>query len=47
MVDGTRTRIHLLRCDTAAVVDALFQDGPAPHGSSEYRLRGTEESRFD
>lgn len=47
MQDGTRTRIYLLRFDTAAVVDALFQDGLAPHSSPEYRLRGTDESRFD
>ncbi|MGW5213838.1 hypothetical protein ACWEQO_22210 [Streptomyces sp. NPDC004051] len=47
MEDGTRTRIYLLRFDTATVVDGLFQDGLAPNSSPKYRLRGTEESRFD
>ncbi|MEV0693225.1 hypothetical protein [Streptomyces sp. NPDC050388] len=45
--DGTRTRIYLLRFDTAAVVDSLFQDGLTPASSPKYRLRGTDESQFD
>lgn len=47
MEDGTRTRIYLLRFDTAAVVDSLFQDGLAPISSPKYRLRGTDVSQFD
>ncbi|WP_406726726.1 hypothetical protein WJ438_21800 [Streptomyces sp. GD-15H] len=47
MPDGTRTRIYLLRFNTAAVVDELVEDGFLPVSSPKYRLRGAEVSEFD
>ncbi|MCT7351656.1 hypothetical protein N4P33_05655 [Streptomyces sp. 15-116A] len=47
MPDGTRTRIYLLQFNTAAVVDALIQDGLTPTISPRYPLRGAEDSEWD
>lgn len=45
--DGTRTRIYLLRFDTAAVVDDMFSADVAPYSSPGRTLRGADLSVFD
>ncbi|MCK8438417.1 hypothetical protein G3I77_37060 [Streptomyces sp. D2-8] len=47
MPDGTRTRIYLLRFDTAAVVDELLAPYLAPFGAPKFPLRGAGTSAND
>ncbi|MFJ7178242.1 hypothetical protein ACIQXA_17970 [Streptomyces massasporeus] len=47
MPDGTRTRIHLLQFDTAAVVDALLGPYLAPYSAPKFPLRGAATSAND
>ncbi|MEU0248676.1 hypothetical protein ABZ192_31035 [Streptomyces sp. NPDC006235] len=47
MPDGTRTRIYLLRFDTAAVVDGLLAPYLAPYSAPKFPLRGAGTSAND
>ena len=47
MPDGTRTRIYLLRFDTAAVVDALLAPYLAPYSAPKFPLRGAPTTAGD